>query len=229
MPANRKSVIIIGSGAGGTALAARLAHQGFDVTVYEKNSFSGGRLSLIHKNGHRFDQGPSLYLMPKLFEETFSDLGESIKDHLDLLKCPSNYAVHFHDGDKFELSCDLAKMFDQLKKHEGEGEETLLRFMDYLKETHVHYERSVELALKQNYVVSLFITVKLFPIFTLFFFKINKLLFFFSQNWYDEFQLRHIPNLIKMHLWDNVYNRTKKFFLSEKMRKAFTFQTMYIG
>lgn len=200
MSATRKTVIIIGSGIGGTALAARLAHQGFDVTVYEKNGFSGGRLSLIYKNGHRFDQGPSLYLMPKLFEETFTDLGENIREHLDLVKCKSNYTVHFHDGDTFELSCDLAKMLDQLKRFEGDDETTILRFLDFLKETHVHYERSVDLALKQNY-----------------------------PNWYDEFQLKHLPNLIKMHLWDNVYNRATKFFMSNKMRKAFTFQTMYIG
>lgn len=200
MSSTRKSVIIVGCGIGGVACGARLARQGFDVTVYEKNAFSGGRLSLIHKNGHRFDQGPSLYLMPKLFEETFNDLGEKISDHLDLVKCPSNYVVHFHDGDRFELSCDLAKMFDQLKKYEGDSEETLLRFMDFLKEAHVHYERSVTLALKENYA-----------------------------NWYDEFQLKHLPALIKLHLWDNVYNRTKRFFRSDKMRKAFTFQTMYIG
>lgn len=200
MSATGMSVIIIGAGIGGTGLAARLAHQGFDVTVYEKNSFSGGRLSLIHKNGHRFDQGPSLYLMPKLFEEIFNDLGEKISDHLDLLKCESNYKIHFHDGDTVELTCDLAKMFEQIKRYEGDDEQTLLRFMDYLKETHVHYERSVSLALKENYA-----------------------------NWYEEFQLKHIPNIIKMHLWDNVYNRTKKFFKSDKMRKAFTFQTMYIG
>ncbi|XP_055314235.1 uncharacterized protein LOC129575208 [Sitodiplosis mosellana] len=200
MSAKRKSVIIIGSGAGGTSLAARLAHQGFDVTVYEKNDFSGGRLSLIHKNGHRFDQGPSLYLMPKLFEETFSDLGEKVSDHLDLLKCETNYLVHFHDGDQFELSCDLAKMCEQLKNYEGDDEQTVLRFMDFLKETHIHYERSVDIALRRS-----------FP------------------NWYDEFQLKHLPNLFKLHLWDTVYNRTKKFFLSDKMRKAFTFQSMYIG
>lgn len=43
---------------GGTALAARLAGHSFRVKVYEKNAYSGGRLSLIHSNGHRFDQGP---------------------------------------------------------------------------------------------------------------------------------------------------------------------------
>lgn len=195
-----KSVIIIGSGIGGTAIAARLAKNGFDVKVYEKNGFSGGRLSLIHNNDHRFDQGPSLYLMPKLFEETFNDLGENITDHFELLKCNPNYIVHFHDGEKFKLSCDVADMYKQIQKYEGDTIDTFKNFMDYLKETHVHYEMCMQIALKQNY-----------------------------EHWYNEFQLKHIPNVLKLHIWDNVYNRTQKFFKSEKMRKAFTFQTMYIG
>lgn len=195
-----RKVIVIGAGIGGTSIAARLAKHGFQVKVYEKNEFSGGRLSLIHKNGHRFDQGPSLYLMPKLFEETFADLGERIEDHFELMKCKSNYKVSFHDGDSFELSCDLADMYRQIEKFEGSGEEVMLNFLDFLKETHVHYTRSVDLALKTNY-----------------------------ENWWNEFQLKHIPQLFKLHMYDNVYNRAKKYFKSEKMIKAFTFQSMYIG
>lgn len=196
----KRTAIIVGAGIGGTATAARLAKNGFDVKVYEKNDFSGGRLSLLYKNGHRFDQGPSLYLMPKLFEETFNDLGEQIKDHFELLKCKSNYRVCFHDGDIFELSCDLASMYRQIEKYEGVGEQTLLNFLNFLKETHVHYERSVAIALKSNY-----------------------------ENWWSEFQFKHIPNIFKLHILDNVYNRAKKYFKSDKMIKAFTFQTMYIG
>jgi len=52
----RKKAIIVGAGVGGTATAARLAHAGLDVEVYEKNEFSGGRCSLIHHDGYRFDQ-----------------------------------------------------------------------------------------------------------------------------------------------------------------------------
>ena len=52
----RKKVIIIGAGVGGTSTAARLAHAGLDVEVYEKNEYSGGRCSLIHHDGYRFDQ-----------------------------------------------------------------------------------------------------------------------------------------------------------------------------
>lgn len=185
---------------GGTALAARLASQGFTVDVYEKNEHSGGRLSLLHANGHRFDQGPSLYLMPKLFEETFGDLGEKVSDHLELMQCERNYSVFFGDGDRCELSCNFAKLYDEIKRYEGASEKTLLNFLNFMKETHVHYERSIEIALKNNY-----------------------------EHWYNEFQLKHIPNVFRLHLWSTVYGCVKKFFNTEKMRQAFSFQTMYIG
>ena len=59
----RKKAIVVGAGVGGTATAARLAHAGLDVEVYEKNEFSGGRCSLIHHDGYRFDQvGPPSFL-----------------------------------------------------------------------------------------------------------------------------------------------------------------------
>jgi len=52
----KMKILIVGAGVGGTAVAARLAKEGHTVTVYEKNSFHGGRCSLIHHEGHRFDQ-----------------------------------------------------------------------------------------------------------------------------------------------------------------------------
>lgn len=168
--------------------------------VYEKNAHSGGRLSLIHADGYRFDQGPSLYLMPKLFEATFNDLGENVSDHLELMQCERNYSVYFGDGDRCELSCNLAKMFDEIKRYEGGDEKTLLKFFNFMKEAHVHYERSIEIALKHNY-----------------------------EHWYNEFQFKHIPNVFRLHLWSSVYDSVKKYFKTDKMRQAFSFQTMYIG
>lgn len=48
----RPSVIVVGAGAGGVATAARLAQAGCKVTLVEKNDFSGGRCSLIHRDGY---------------------------------------------------------------------------------------------------------------------------------------------------------------------------------
>ncbi|KAF7990689.1 hypothetical protein HCN44_000494 [Aphidius gifuensis] len=193
-------VIIIGAGVGGTATAARLSAKGFDVKVYEKNSYNGGRCSLINHNGHRFDQGPSLYLMPKIFEETFRDLNENIHDHIELLKCTTNYNLYFHDDKVIKLSTDLTELSSTLDEYEGDSELTLINFLKFLKESHVHCHRSIKLALRNDF-----------------------------QNWYDFFHPRHVPDLIKLHLYDTVYNRVCKYFKSDYMRRAFTFQTMYLG
>jgi phytoene desaturase (3,4-didehydrolycopene-forming) len=50
--AKELSVIVVGAGVGGVATAARLAKAGLKVTVVEKNDFTGGRCSLIHKDGY---------------------------------------------------------------------------------------------------------------------------------------------------------------------------------
>ena len=49
---SRPSVIVVGAGAGGVTTAARLAQAGCKVTLVEKNDFSGGRCSLIHRDGY---------------------------------------------------------------------------------------------------------------------------------------------------------------------------------
>ena len=49
---SRSKCSVLGAGVGGVAVAARLAKAGYDVTVLEKNDFTGGRCSLIHEQGY---------------------------------------------------------------------------------------------------------------------------------------------------------------------------------
>lgn len=60
--ARRPSVIVVGAGAGGVATAARLAVAGCKVTVVEKNDFSGGRCSLIHRQNYVGDMVVVLWM-----------------------------------------------------------------------------------------------------------------------------------------------------------------------
>ena len=59
-----KDVIVIGSGIAGLAASIRLAIKGYDVKVFEANSYPGGKISSIKMNGFRFDGGPPLLTMP---------------------------------------------------------------------------------------------------------------------------------------------------------------------
>ena len=62
----QKKAVIIGAGIGGIATAAFLAQNGYAVEVYEKNAQPGGRCGQMIQNGHRFDIGATILLMPSL-------------------------------------------------------------------------------------------------------------------------------------------------------------------
>ena len=74
-------VIIIGSGISGLATAVRLAVAGHEVTVYEANNFTGGKLSSFELGRYRFDAGPSLFTMPQFVTSLFELAGENPKDY----------------------------------------------------------------------------------------------------------------------------------------------------
>ncbi|KAJ3094319.1 hypothetical protein HDU96_001743, partial [Phlyctochytrium bullatum] len=141
-------VVIVGAGLGGVALAARLAKRGARVTVVEQNTFPGGRCSTLRKDGYRFDQGPSLWLMPKVFEQTFSDLGEPLSAHIRLVKCEPNSRILFQDGQHLTLSTDRDVLRAELERFEPGSFDGLQGFM---REAKVHYDTSVEMVLDRNY------------------------------------------------------------------------------
>ena len=43
MSSGKRQAVVVGAGIGGLAAAARLAHQGFDVQLFEKTDGPGGR------------------------------------------------------------------------------------------------------------------------------------------------------------------------------------------
>ena len=67
-----KKAIVIGAGIAGLASAIRLQVMGYDVSVFEKNSYPGGKLSHFEMDGYQFDAGPSLFTRPQLIEELFA-------------------------------------------------------------------------------------------------------------------------------------------------------------
>ena len=64
MATARPEVLVIGAGLGGIATAARLARQGYGVTVVEKCAEPGGRCGRLVKEEHHFDVGAELGALP---------------------------------------------------------------------------------------------------------------------------------------------------------------------
>jgi len=145
---NKPTAVVIGAGIGGIATAARLAKNGFEVTVLEKNAQSGGRCNQIIRDGHRFDIGPTLFLMPEIWRETFAALGEEMSEHLDLRRIDPTYKVHFEDGLQLQLTSNLGSMQEQLEKVEPSG---FTGFLAYIAEGARHYKISVEKFVGRNF------------------------------------------------------------------------------
>jgi phytoene desaturase len=142
------SVLVIGAGIGGIAIAGRLARRGYDVTVLEKNAVAGGRLNKLIQDGHRFDVGPSLFLMPQTYAATYAALGERMEDHLDLQRVDPTYHLHFEDGTKIQLSANINWMQEQLEAIEPGSFGGLLR---YLSEGHRHFSLSLDRFVGRNF------------------------------------------------------------------------------
>jgi phytoene desaturase len=141
-------IIVIGAGIGGIAAAGRLARAGHKVTVFEKNAAPGGRASVIQRDGFRFDAGPTLFLMPEVFAETYAALGERMEDHLELIHLDPTYRVHFHDGTRLDLSYRLPFMREQLDAIEPGAFE---RFLQFMAEGYKHYKLSLEKFVGRNF------------------------------------------------------------------------------
>lgn len=126
---HQHKAIIIGSGVAGLASAIRLAIQGFETTVFERNSYPGGKLSFIEKGGFQFDAGPSLFTQPHNIEQLFIDAGETITDHFQY-EPVSISCRYFYDNGKIINAYSNKQQFEQeLQQVMGEKYGSLTNYL----------------------------------------------------------------------------------------------------
>ncbi len=87
---NGPRIVVIGAGVGGLSVAGRLKRRlpGASITVLEQSGreAAGGRLGEYVWEGHRWETGPSLLLLPDVYEETFAAVGGKFRALVDVVK-----------------------------------------------------------------------------------------------------------------------------------------------
>ena len=114
----KKSAVIIGAGIGGIAIAVYLAKNGYIVNIYEKNSSPGGRCGQLIRDGHRFDLGATMLILPGIYREVFNSLGIPIFENNDITPLEDLYKIYFDNNKVITFSPDQNKMRLQLEKIE---------------------------------------------------------------------------------------------------------------
>jgi phytoene desaturase len=128
LPKNQQAVVI-GAGVAGLASAIRLACRGYQVKVFEKNAFPGGKLHHFKKDGFQFDAGPSLFTRPHLIEELFALAGEPIEHYLTYEKLPVSCHYFYEEGPMVKAYADKELLALELALKHGEEEAAIIRYL----------------------------------------------------------------------------------------------------
>ncbi len=110
-----KKAIVIGSGIAGIASAIRMAVKGYEVLVFEANSYPGGKLSSFRLGQYRFDAGPSLFTMPQFVEELFLLAEKNPKDYFSYVKNETACHYFFEDGTFLPFKSDVTEVLTEVE------------------------------------------------------------------------------------------------------------------
>lgn len=143
-----KRVVIIGAGPGGLATAVMLARHGYNVSVFEKNLFPGGRCGRIVREGFRFDTGATMMLMPGMYREAFEAMGLDFEKDLPMVRMEQLYTLCFDDDSRLAFSTDPETMHHRLEQLEpGSG----AKAVDYIHKGYNMYKLGFERLLARNF------------------------------------------------------------------------------
>jgi phytoene desaturase len=123
------SAVIVGAGLGGLSTAVRLAAQGWRVSVFDKNSEPGGRMSTVRAGTVTWDCGPTLIMMPEVLHELWAAAGRRLEDDVELTRLDPYYRVVFADGGHLDLTGDLPRMVANVEALEPGGGARYLTFL----------------------------------------------------------------------------------------------------
>ena len=195
-----KKVAIIGSGIAGIASAIRLAHKGFDVSVFEANSYAGGKLSSFEINGYRFDAGPSLFTLPSLVTELFELVGKNPTDFFKYEQLTEVCRYFWEDKTCLTAYAEPQKFAEEVEKITGEPAEKIIQF---LKDSAFKYEVLDGLFLQDS---------------------LHKL-----STWTSKKALKGYLNLPKLGIFGTMNDANEKLFKNSKIVQLFNRYATYNG
>lgn len=131
-----KKVAVIGSGIAGLAVAIRLAHQGFQVTVFEANATAGGKMSELNAAGYRFDKGPTVLTRPEFVEELFALCGQSANGKWSYTPVDPVFHYFFNDGTILRSHTDKAQFAAEVEANTKATAASVLSFLKQSENKH---------------------------------------------------------------------------------------------
>ncbi|MEO0511188.1 MAG: 1-hydroxycarotenoid 3,4-desaturase CrtD [Verrucomicrobiota bacterium] len=192
--------LVVGAGLGGLAVSIRLAACGESVTVFEGNSYPGGKATVFDLNGYRFDAGPSLFTLPEQVDALFELADRNPREYFNYSKQSEACRYFWNDGDRFQAVSDPETFAENVSRHFGETSEAVL---DYLSQAAVSYKSLGKIFLKKS---------------------LHR-----ADTWISKPVLEAIPQVRVSDLWHSMHTQNSKAFENPKVIQLFNRFATYNG
>ncbi len=192
-------VVVIGAGLGGLSAAAHLVRRGHDVAVIERDSTPGGRVGMIEEAGFRLDTGPAVLTMPNILADTFAAAGETMADYVTIDQVDPMYRAVFPDGSELRVRHGREAMTEEIRRFANAREAGA--FNEFCEWLGELYEVEMKHLLDANFDSVLGLL----------------------KPW------RAILELIRLGGFGRLDSKVASFFEDQRLRRAFSFQSMYAG
>jgi phytoene desaturase len=195
-----KKCIIIGAGVSGLAAAIRMRNKGYEVAVYEANSFPGGKLSSERNGEYRFDMGPSVFTMPHFADELFHLSGKNPRDYFEYEQLDPVYRYFYEDGTVLDGYHGNEQFAEEIAKKTQDSRESIL---NYLKKTQEMYALTDEVFLHNS---------------------LHK-----AKNFFTKAVAKGILNFGKIGAFDTMHKSNEKAFKDPRLVQLFNRYATYNG
>jgi phytoene desaturase len=192
-------VVVVGAGLAGLSAACHLRGAGHDVLVLERDPTAGGRAHDLHRDGFRFDAGPTVFTMPELVDDCFRALGADPRQYLQVTPVDPLYRTTFADGSVLHVRRGRDAMAAEIAEVCGPGEAAAFhRFADWLTEL---YTLEMPTFIDRNFDSPLDLARPLGP----------------------------ALNLLRLGGLRRLSAKISDYFTDERLQKVFGFQSLYAG
>jgi phytoene desaturase len=200
MTNNTKSCAIIGAGVAGIAAAIRMRNKGYNVTVFEANSFPGGKLSTENNKGYRFDMGPSVFTLPEYVDELFTLSGKNPRDYFSYTQLDPVYRYFFEDGSVLDAYHGKEQFAEKIAEKTSDSKEQIIRYME---KTALMYDLTAEVFLHNS---------------------LHK-----AKNYFTKAVAKGLLNFGKIGAFDTMNGANKKAFTDKRLVQLFNRYATYNG
>jgi phytoene desaturase len=192
-----KKAIIIGAGIGGITTSIFLARAGYKTEIYEKNSAAGGRCGQLIRDGHRFDMGATMLMMPGIYNDVFKSLNIDLFTDNKINPLQDLYKIYFDNNDSITFSKDESRV---IADHERIEPGSFERSRKYVKEGYKIYRLGIDKLIARNFTHP-----------------------------FQMINFKNIGLLIRLKTYISNFSYAKRFFKTDHLRMAYTFQNIYVG